>query len=39
MREFVCAGGELIIHAALHPKNSPIPELGITVFHATSADS
>jgi len=27
MREFVSAGGELMIHAALHPKNSPTPEL------------
>jgi len=25
MREFVSAGGELMIHAALHPKHSPIP--------------
>ena len=27
MREFVSAGGELMIHAALHSKNSPTPEL------------
>ena len=27
MREFVSAGGELMIHAALHPKNSPNPEI------------
>jgi hypothetical protein len=27
MREFVSAGGELIIHGALHPKNSAIPDL------------
>jgi hypothetical protein len=27
LREFVSAGGELIIHAAAHLKNSPTPEL------------
>jgi len=27
MREFVSAGGELMIHVALHSKNSPTPEL------------
>ena len=27
MREFVSAGGELMIHAALHLKNSPNPEV------------
>ena len=27
MREFVPAGGELMIHAALHPKNSPASEV------------
>jgi hypothetical protein len=27
MREFVSAGGELIIHGALHQKNSPTPHL------------
>ena len=27
MREFVSAGGELIIHVALHSKKSPIPDL------------
>jgi hypothetical protein len=27
MREFASAGGELVIHAALHPKNSPTPQL------------
>jgi len=27
MREFVSAGGELIIHGALQLKNSPTPEL------------
>ena len=26
LREFVSAGGELIIHAAAHLKNSPTPE-------------
>ena len=29
MREFVATGGELIIHGALHSKNSLIPELSI----------
>ena len=32
MREFVSAGGELMIHGALHPKNSPIPQLFLTLF-------
>ena len=32
MREFVAAGGELIIHGAPHSKNSPTPEL-INVHH------
>jgi len=27
MREFVPAGGELMIHAALHPKHTPTPEV------------
>jgi polysaccharide deacetylase 2 family uncharacterized protein YibQ len=27
MREFASAGGELVIHAALHPKNSPTPQI------------
>jgi hypothetical protein len=27
LREFVSAGGELIIHAAAHLKNSPTPQL------------
>jgi hypothetical protein len=27
MHEFVSAGGELIIHTALHIKNSPTPQL------------
>ena len=27
MREFVAAGGEMIIHAASHSKNTPTPEL------------
>jgi hypothetical protein len=27
MREFVSAGGELIIHGAAHLKNPPIPDL------------
>ena len=27
MREFVSAGGELIIHGAILPKNSPTPQL------------
>jgi len=27
MREFVSAGDELMIHVALHSKNSPTPEL------------
>ncbi len=29
MREFVAAGGELIIHGALQPKNSPTPDLTV----------
>jgi hypothetical protein len=32
MREFVSAGGELIILGALHLKNSPIPELSIKIM-------
>ena len=27
MREFAAAGGEMIIHAASHSKNTPTPEL------------
>jgi hypothetical protein len=27
MREFVAAGGEMIIHKAPHLKNTPTPEL------------
>ena len=27
MREFASAGGELVIHAALHPKNSPTAQI------------
>jgi hypothetical protein len=27
MREFVAAGDELIIHGALHSKNSPTPDI------------
>jgi outer membrane lipoprotein-sorting protein len=32
MREFVSAGGELIIHGAAHLKNTPTPELIRSVF-------
>ena len=32
MREFASAGGELVIHAAFHPKNSPTPQLISTAF-------
>jgi len=35
MREFASAGGELVIHAALHPKNSPTPQL---VNHITISE-
>jgi hypothetical protein len=32
MREFVSAGGELIIHGALQLINSPIPDLAIALL-------
>jgi len=31
IREFVSAGGELMIHGALHLKNFPIPEINIDI--------
>ena len=33
MREFVAAGGELIIHGALLIRNSPTPELVFIFYH------
>jgi hypothetical protein len=39
MREFVSAGGELIIHGALHLTNSPIPELAKQPFNETKDET